>query len=97
MPPAPSPTRATTGKVFTIGWNVSIGQLDAVEAGTQIVALDQQWGDQAGFGALACAEFLKNGKILPEHAGAASRSRQENVVAGPRGLREDLGRLIDRS
>jgi ribose transport system substrate-binding protein len=53
------------GKIFSLGWNVSIGQLDAVEAGTQIVALDQQWGDQAGFGALACAEFLKNGKILP--------------------------------
>ena len=54
-----------TGKIFSLGWNVSIGQLDAVEAGTQIVALDQQWGDQAGFGALACAELLKNGKILP--------------------------------
>ena len=54
-----------TGKIWTLGWNVSIGQLDAVEAGTQIVALDQQWGDQAGFGALACAELLKNGKVLP--------------------------------
>ena len=54
-----------TGKMFALGWNVSIGQLDAIEAGTQIVALDQQWGDQAGFGALGCAEFLKNGKILP--------------------------------
>ena len=54
-----------TGKIFSLGWNVSIGQLDAIEAGTQIVALDQQWGDQAGFGALACAELLKNGKILP--------------------------------
>lgn len=53
------------GKVFSIGWNVSIGQLDAVEAGIQVAALDQQWGEQAGFGALACAEFLKNGKILP--------------------------------
>ncbi len=53
------------GKVFTIGWNVSIGQLDAVEAGTQVAALDQQWGEQAGFGALACAELLKNGKVLP--------------------------------
>lgn len=53
------------GKMFALGWNVSIGQLDAIEAGTQIVALDQKWGEQAGFGALACAEFLKNGKILP--------------------------------
>jgi ribose transport system substrate-binding protein len=53
------------GKVFSIGWNVSIGQLDAVQSGTQVAALDQQWGEQAGFGATACAEFLKNGKILP--------------------------------
>lgn len=54
-----------TGKVFTIGWNVSLGQLDAVKEGTQVAALDQKWGEQAGFGALACAELLKNGKILP--------------------------------
>ena len=54
-----------TGEMFAFGWNVSIGQLDAIEAGTQIVALDQQWGDQAGFGALGCAEFLANGNILP--------------------------------
>jgi ABC-type sugar transport system substrate-binding protein len=53
------------GKIYSLGWNVSIGQLDAIEDGTQIVALDQQWGDQAGFGALACAELLKNGKVLP--------------------------------
>ncbi len=54
-----------TGKMFSLGWNVSIGQLNAIEAGTQIVALDQQWGDQAGFGALACAQLLKNGTVLP--------------------------------
>lgn len=53
------------GKVWTLGWNVSLGQLDAIERGTQVVALDQRWGDQAAFGAVACAEFLKNGKILP--------------------------------
>jgi ribose transport system substrate-binding protein len=54
-----------TGKVFTIGWNVSKGQLDAVEEGTQVAALDQRWGDQAAFGAVACADFLKNGVIRP--------------------------------
>ena len=54
-----------TGKAFTIGWNVSLGQLDAVKEGTQVAALDQKWGEQAGFGALACAQLLKNGKILP--------------------------------
>jgi ribose transport system substrate-binding protein len=54
-----------TGKTFTLGWNVSLGQLDAVKEGTQVVALDQQWGEQAAFGAVACAELLKNGKVLP--------------------------------
>jgi ABC-type sugar transport system substrate-binding protein len=67
------------GKIFSLGWNVSIGQLDAVEAGTQIVALDQQWGDQAGFGALACAELLKNGKVLP-NTNSLKPITTENVV-----------------
>ena len=68
-----------TGKIFSLGWNVSIGQLDAIEAGTQIVALDQQWGDQAGFGALACAELLKNGKVLP-NTNTLKPVTTENVV-----------------
>ena len=68
-----------TGKMFALGWNVSIGQLDAIEAGTQIVALDQQWGDQAGFGALGCAELLKNGKVLP-NTNTLKPITMENVV-----------------
>ena len=68
-----------TGKTFSLGWNVSIGQLDAIEAGTQIVALDQQWGDQAGFGAVACAELLKNGKVLP-NTNSLKPITTENVV-----------------
>ncbi len=54
-----------TGNVFTIGWNVSKGQLDGIEKGTQVAALDQRWSDQAAFGGPACAQFLKNGVILP--------------------------------
>lgn len=54
-----------TGKVFTVGWNNSYGQLDAIAKGIQIAAFDQRWPDQAGFGAVACAAFLKNGEILP--------------------------------
>jgi ABC-type sugar transport system substrate-binding protein len=69
----------TTGKMFSLGWNVSIGQLDAIEAGTQIVALDQQWGDQAGFGATACAELLKNGNVLP-NTNTLKPITKENVV-----------------
>ena len=53
------------GKVWSLGWNVSKGQLDGVEEGVQIVALDQRWGDQAAFGATACADFLQNGVIRP--------------------------------
>jgi ABC-type sugar transport system substrate-binding protein len=68
-----------TGKMFSFGWNVSIGQLDAIEAGTQIVALDQQWGDQAGFGALACAELLANGNVLP-NTNTLKPITTENVV-----------------
>jgi ribose transport system substrate-binding protein len=68
-----------TGKIYSLGWNVSIGQLDAIEAGTQIVALDQQWGDQAGFGAVACAELLKNGKVLP-NTNTLKPVTTENVV-----------------
>jgi ABC-type sugar transport system substrate-binding protein len=53
------------GKAFTIGWNVSKGQLDAIEAGIQVALLDQRWPDQAAFGGPACAQFLVNGVILP--------------------------------
>jgi len=53
------------GKVWALGWNVSLGQLAAIDKGTQVVALDQRWGDQAAFGAGACADFLKNGVIRP--------------------------------
>jgi len=53
------------GEVFTIGWNLSEGQFQGIEAGTQVAALDQAWSQQAGFGALACAAFLKDGLVLP--------------------------------
>ena len=53
------------GKVFTIGWNVSYGQLDMIESGTQVAALDQKWSEQAGFGALACAALFAGGQVLP--------------------------------
>ena len=65
MPPGPSRTPAWTGKINTIGWNVSYGQLDAIDEGIQVAALDQKWSEQAGFGALACADFLKNGIVRP--------------------------------
>jgi len=51
------------GQINTIGWNVSYGQLDAIDQGIQVAALDQKWSEQAGFGALACADFLANGIV----------------------------------
>lgn len=53
------------GKIFTLGWNVSYGQLDGIDAGTQVVALDQKWSEQAGFGAGACAALFGSGTVLP--------------------------------
>jgi len=55
----------SSGKVFTIGWNLSVGQLNAIDAGTQVAALDQAWGQQSAFGPVACAEYLSTGKVMP--------------------------------
>lgn len=54
-----------TGKAFSVGWNVTADQLDAIDTDLQIAAMDQKWPDQGGFGGLACATFLATGEILP--------------------------------
>jgi ABC-type sugar transport system substrate-binding protein len=54
-----------TGQVFTIGWNVSKGQLDGIEKDIQVALLDQRWPDQGAFGAAACARFVADGEVLP--------------------------------
>jgi ribose transport system substrate-binding protein len=53
------------GRTYTIGWNLTKGQLTAIEKGVQIAMMDQRWTEQAAFGAKACAEFLASGRILP--------------------------------
>lgn len=53
------------GKTYSLGWNITPEQIKAIENGSQIALFDQKWWEQAGFGARACAEFLKNGKVLP--------------------------------
>jgi ABC-type sugar transport system substrate-binding protein len=78
------------GKIFTIGWNVSLGQLDAIDAGTQVAALDQRWGEQAGFGAGACAELLKNGKVLPNSQVLFPITKENSAQA-----REDLNKILN--
>jgi ABC-type sugar transport system substrate-binding protein len=54
-----------SGKSFTLGWNVTPEQIEEIKKGTEIGLFDQKWWQQGGFGATACAEFLKNGKVLP--------------------------------
>ncbi|HET7829528.1 MAG TPA: substrate-binding domain-containing protein [Candidatus Limnocylindrales bacterium] len=70
-----------TGKMYAFGWNLSVGQLDAIDAGTQIVALDQQWGEQAGFGALACANLLKDGTVLPNSQELKPVTKENSAAA----------------
>lgn len=53
------------GETYSLGWNVTPEQIEAIKNGTQIALFDQKWWEQAGFGAKACAEFLKNGEVLP--------------------------------
>src|SRR5436190_1679055 len=54
-----------TGKTFSVGWNVIPNEIAALKNGTQIALFDQNWPQQAAFGAIACAEFMKYGKVLP--------------------------------
>ena len=80
------------GEVFTLGWNVSYAQLDGIERGIQVVALDQRWSEQAGFGALACAELLANGRILPNTQTLLPIQLEQVDVA-----RADLDRILGGS
>ena len=79
------------GKVFTVGWNSSLGQLDAIEKGIQVAQFDQRWPDQAGFGAVACAAFLKNGEIL-----ANTQTLKAVMKDGVAQAREELGRTMGK-
>ena len=80
------------GEMWTLGWNVSYGQLDAIDAGQQVALLDLKWSEQGGFGALACADFLANGivrpntqELLPVTAAnsAEVRAQLDEVLGGP--------------
>lgn len=53
------------GKAFSVGWNVTPDQIAGLKNGTQIALFDQNWPQQAAFGAIACAIFMKSGKVLP--------------------------------
>jgi len=53
------------GKAFSTGWNVTPDQVAALKNGTEIALYDQNWPQQAAFGAVACAQFAKTGRIMP--------------------------------
>jgi len=53
------------GKAFSTGWNVTPDQVEALKNGTEIALYDQNWPQQAAFGAIACAQFAKTGRIMP--------------------------------
>jgi ribose transport system substrate-binding protein len=53
------------GKAYSVGWNVIPNEITALKNGTQIALFDQNWPGQAAFGAFACAQFMKTGKVLP--------------------------------
>jgi ribose transport system substrate-binding protein len=72
------------GKTFSVGWNVTPEQAEAIRNGTQIALFDQGWPEQAGFGALACATFLKTGEVLP--------NTQELTVVTAENLDETLAK-----
>ncbi|MFN2629884.1 MAG: substrate-binding domain-containing protein [Gaiellaceae bacterium] len=71
------------GKAYSVGWNVTPEQVDALKQGTQIALFDQKWPEQAGFGALACATFLKTGKVLPntQHLSVVTKQNYKQALA----------------
>jgi hypothetical protein len=53
------------GEKFSVGWNVTPEQAEAIRNDLQIALFDQKWPEQAGFGALACADYFANKVVRP--------------------------------
>lgn len=53
------------GEAFSVGWNVTPEQAEAIRNDLQIALFDQKWPEQAGFGALACADYFANKIVRP--------------------------------
>jgi len=79
------------GKGYSVGWNVTPEQIAALKQGTQIALFDQKWPEQAGFGALACATFLKTGRVLPntQHLSVVTKGNYKQAIA-------ELNRLLGK-
>ena len=56
-----------------------------------MAALDQRWPDQAAFGGPACAQFLKNGVILPNTQTLKAVTKDGEVEARARNSTRILG------
>ncbi len=71
------------GKAFSVGWNVTPDQLAAIKNGTQIALFDQNWPQQAAFGAIACSTFMKTGKVLPntQHLTIVTKANYASALA----------------
>jgi len=71
------------GKAFSVGWNVIPNEIAAIKNGTQIALFDQDWPQQAAFGAFACAEFMKTGKVLPntQHLTVVTKANLNTALA----------------
>lgn len=71
------------GKAFSVGWNVIPNEIAAIRNGTQIALFDQDWPQQAAFGAFACAEFAKYGKVLPntQHLTVVTKANLNTALA----------------
>jgi ABC-type sugar transport system substrate-binding protein len=78
------------GSAYTLGWNVTPEQIEEIEKGTEIALFDQKWWQQGGFGARACAEFLKNGKVLP-NTQQLQVVTKDNVASATADLKKILG------
>jgi len=74
-----------TGKTFSVGWNVIPNEIAALKNGTQIALFDQNWPQQAAFGAIACSYFFKHHKILP-NTQRLTVITKANLVAGQKKL-----------
>jgi ribose transport system substrate-binding protein len=54
-----------TGKVWSVGFNVSPTIIDEILHDQILVSIGQQWNKQAEDGANACTQFIRNGKVPP--------------------------------
>jgi ABC-type sugar transport system substrate-binding protein len=53
-----------SGKVYTLGWNVSKSNLTYIDQGVQVATMDQNVTGQGQYGPKACANLMQSGKVI---------------------------------